>query len=124
MNVFQQRRRRLQTYQPKNGSAEDSDDLRNSAQVSNLKFRDQGIYGLSKQVDLTDGQLRIYSLLDERIADQLSSKKYTYSVIRFRFLAENVRIILTRQKFGKRIASKISLKARNIDHIATSQENH
>ena len=49
------------------------------AQISNLKLRDQEIYGLSEQVDLTDGHWRKYSLHDERISDQFKFKVFVLS---------------------------------------------
>ena len=48
-------------------------------QVRNLKFRDQDIHGLSEQVNWADGHWRNYSLLDNRIANQVSSNVYVFS---------------------------------------------
>ena len=44
------------------------------AQISNRKFRDQENCGLSEHVDWTDGRWTKYSLLENRIANQFSSK--------------------------------------------------
>ena len=44
------------------------------AQISDLRLRDHEIYGLPEQVDWTDGHWEKYSLLDERISEQVKSK--------------------------------------------------
>ena len=49
------------------------------AQISNPRLRDQEMYGLSEQVNWTDGHWRKYSLLEGRIAEQLKSKIFVFS---------------------------------------------
>ena len=75
------------------------------AQVSNIKFRDQEINWFSEEVDWTHGLWRNLPLCMTEFPIN-SVHKCTYSVMRFRVLADF-------------FASKISFKVRNIDHIAT-----
>ena len=49
------------------------------ARISNLKLRDHEICGLSEQVDWTVGYWRKYSLLDERISEQMKSQVHVLS---------------------------------------------
>ena len=49
------------------------------AKISNLKYRDQEIYGPEEAVDWTSGHWRNCSLLDQKIAAQLTSKMYVFS---------------------------------------------
>ena len=77
-------------------SAKDGDDLKRTvqimevlkiqtvfetvqAQVSNLKLRNQEHHGLHEKVDWTGGHWRKYSLPDERMAAQFTSKVYVFS---------------------------------------------
>ena len=49
------------------------------AQISDLRLRDHEIYGLPEQVDWTDGLWEKYSLIDERISEQVKSEVYVSS---------------------------------------------
>ena len=89
-----QRRRRLQTHRSKYGSAEDSDIFEMvQAQISNLKLRDEDIYGLFRSSGLDSWSLE---------------KLFSDSV---RFLDGNVPMILKKQDFGKAIELNIWLQA-------------
>ena len=72
------------------------------AQISNLKLRDQEVYGLHDKVDWTDGHWRNDSSLDERIADQFRSKVYVFSDSVL-CLNGNVPMILKQQELGQTI---------------------
>ena len=76
------------------------------AQISSLKLRDHEIYGLSEQVDCTDGYWRVFLYVKDEFLSN-SSQKYMCSVMRFCELVESVLVILKQQRSNHNFSRKL-----------------